>query len=49
MAYFLLFIFTVADGLENSCQLSTGLNKIHIVILDIHVLQFVVVGQVYRS
>ena len=48
MAYFALCIFPATEGLKKSYQLLIGLNKIHFVIPDIHILQVVVVKQVYR-
>ena len=39
MEYFVLYIFLAVDGLKKSYQLLIGLNEIHTVIPDIHVLQ----------
>ena len=46
MGYFVLYIFPVADELKKSYQLLIGLNEIHAVIPDTHVLQVVVVERV---
>ena len=46
MVYLVLSIFTVIDGLKNSYQLLIGMNEIHTVVTDIHVLQVIVVERV---